>query len=225
MKTLLFDIDGTLLLTNNSGSGALKESIETEFGIADASVAIDFAGRTDRSILVELLQSNDLEPSGENQAKLRAHYVGRLPQVLEQSGGQILPGVVDLLQELSASSRYRCCVMTGNLVVTAGVKLGHFNLHGYFEKIYGGDHDEHRNDLAKRAAKQIRSDFGEEALQDVVVIGDTVADIQCGHAIGADVIAVATGSHSTDRLAEQRPLAVMDDLSDRQQFIGLIESV
>ena len=59
MRTLLFDIDGTLLLTNGGGSRALKLAIEREFGIKSARIDVNFAGRTDRSLLAELLQRND----------------------------------------------------------------------------------------------------------------------------------------------------------------------
>ena len=222
MKTLLFDIDGTLLLTHHSGSGALKRAMEDEFELKNADIDLDFGGRTDRSILAELLAKNRVEVSPENIARLRERYVELLPGVLIEHGGTVLPGVQTLLDQLSGLSHFHSYVMTGNLVQTARMKLDHFCLGDYFHDIFGGDHDEHRNDLARRTAQRLHDHHGPVATQDVFVIGDTVADIECGHAIGARVIAVATGSHEKERLAAAQPLAVVDDLSDATKILEIL---
>ena len=222
MRTLLFDIDGTLLLTQNSGSGALKQAMRDEFGLLESRVDLDFSGRTDRSILIELLEKNDLEACSENQNRLEQCYAGLLPEVLAQAGGRLLPGVKSLLDRIGDLPGIRCCVMTGNLVHTARMKLDHFSLSGYFQSIFGGDHDQHRNDLARRAAVDLRNLYGDDATDDMVVIGDTTADIECGHAIGAKVIAVATGAHDRELLASREPYAILDDLSDTDHLTSLL---
>ena len=222
MKTLLFDIDGTLVVTNNSGSGALEHAIRDGFGLARGRIDIEFGGRTDRSIFVELLEKNEIEPTLENQRRLETRYARFLPGVLHDSGGRVLPGVTRLLERVSPNELFRCCVMTGNLVRTADVKLRHFDLHDHFVSIHGGDHDQHRDDLAKRTAQRLRDDHGPDSLGEVVVIGDTIADIRCGHAIGASVIAVATGGQSADQLSSEHPMAVLDDLSDTDRVMELL---
>ncbi len=214
MRTLLFDIDGTLLLTNGGGSGALKLAMEQEFGLDSACTNINFSGRTDRSLLVELLQRNKLSVSEEAVARLRDRYATLLPAVLDRRGGRVLPGVMDLVPRLSAHERLRCYVMTGNLQQTATQKLAHFGMLPYFRGVFGGDHDHDRDRLAQRTAVALRERYGDEATADVVVIGDTPADIRCGHAIGAKVVAVCTGSHSRAELEAENPMAVHDDLSD-----------
>ena len=60
---------------------------------------------------------------------------------------------------------------------------------------------------------------------DIVVIGDTPADIQCGRGIGARAIAVATGTYSVDQLSEHRPAAVFEDLSETSAVIAAILDV
>jgi phosphoglycolate phosphatase len=222
MRTLLFDIDGTLLLTNNSGSGALKQAIEEEFELPDSRVDLDFSGRTDRSILMELLEKNSLPTSESNIKRLQDRYVNQLPDTLSQHGGWILPGVETLLACLAGLANVRSCVMTGNLVTTARVKLDHFNLAGHFEKVFGGDHDSHRNDLARRAANELAKIYGDSATEDLIVIGDTPADIHCGHAIGAKVIAVATGSEDVNSLKKHQPHAVVNDLSDTDAVLDVL---
>ena len=56
-----------------------------------------------------------------------------------------------------------------------------------------------------------------------LVIGDTPDDIACAHAVGARVIAVATGSYSVDQLAAAGADITFDDLSDTEAVIRRIE--
>ncbi len=222
MRTLLFDIDGTLLLTNRGGGRALKMAIEQEFGITNVRMDISFSGRTDRSLLIEILQRNGLPAGDQEQQRLCDLYISLLPEVLSRHGGRVLPGAVDLLERLSVEPTMRCYVMTGNLHETATHKLNHFRLSKYFLGIFGGDHDSQRDELARRTASELRARHGDEATKDIVVIGDTPADICCGHAIGATVVAVCTGSHGREELESFSPMVVLDDMSDVSTIFNLL---
>lgn len=214
MRTLLFDIDGTLLLTNGGGYRAIKLAIEQEFAIEVAKTNIDFSGRTDRSLLVELLEENGCPTGPVHQERLRDRYASLLPSTLDQYGGQLLPGAVDLLSRIQRERGLRCYAMTGNLHETATRKLEFFGLLKYFRGIFGGDHDHDRDELAKRTAESLRRRYGDHADGDIVVVGDTPADIRCGRAIGAEVIAVCTGNFDRAQLAAEDPDGLHDDLSD-----------
>ena len=54
-KIILFDIDGTLVLTGGAGGRAMSRAFEDLFGIADAFRGIPMAGRTDPAILSDAL--------------------------------------------------------------------------------------------------------------------------------------------------------------------------
>lgn len=222
MRTLLFDIDGTLLLTNRGGSGAIKIAIEQEFGVENARTDVDFSGRTDRSLLVEILQRNGLPTSDEYQNRLGECYKSLLPSVLNRRGGHVMPGAIELLNRLSRETDLRCYVMTGNLQETATQKLDYFQMLHFFRGVFGGDHDHDRNRLAERTAAALRDRYGDTASEDVVVIGDTPADIRCGHSIGAKVIAVCTGNHDREELELENPLSVLDDMSDVSAIFDLL---
>lgn len=222
MRTLLFDIDGTLLLTNGGGSGALKLAIEDEFGVGSACTDVDYSGRTDRSLLPELLERNGIPSDDEHIERLGRRYTELLPEVLSDRGGRVLPGTVELLRRLTDETDLRCYVMTGNLKATATQKLHHFRLLDYFRGVFGGDHDTLRQGLAKRTASTIRQRYGESASDDMVVIGDTPADVQCGHAIGAKVVAVCTGFHDRDALQAESPMSVHDDFSNVDHIFDLL---
>lgn len=214
MRTLLFDIDGTLLTAHGGGKAAMRLALRDEFGVDDPDVEMRFDGRTDCGLLVDLLNLNGVEASPSAQVRFREAYVGHFPTQLAETGGLVFAGVRNLLGRLSGCDGCHVAVMTGNLAETASRKLKHFDLHQNVQWIIGGDLDVHRNDLARRARDEIRQRHGSEASEQVVVIGDTVADIECGRAIDADVVAVCTGGTDRETLQAASPDVIWDDFSD-----------
>ena len=55
MRLLLFDIDGTLVLTGGAGSRAMTRAFAETHGLEDALKKVDLAGRTDRIIMRDAL--------------------------------------------------------------------------------------------------------------------------------------------------------------------------
>ncbi|MEM9644361.1 MAG: HAD family hydrolase [Planctomycetota bacterium] len=214
MRTLLFDIDGTLLTANHSGKLAFSEALRLEFSIARPNMEIRFHGRTDAGLMMDLLRMNDLSANDRNRARLRRAYAEAFPQQLNESGGTVFPGVVELFEHLGASNECRLAVMTGNLPETASRKLQHFELQHHVEWIIGGDLDENRNAMARRAVRHVQRIHGADAADDLVVIGDTLADIQCAREIDAEVVIVCTGGEDRQVLMDANPDSIWDDFSD-----------
>lgn len=221
VRVFLFDIDGTLVTTKGVGSGALCQAMQDEFGITHPDSNVVFSGRTDRSLLMELLQRNGLEVTDEHCRRLRDRYVSLMGGHLARQGGVVLPGVRELLTELFRRETLRLAVMTGNLPETATQKLAHFDLRQWFAWISGGSLHVKRNDLARRTAEIIARRYG-DSVTEVVVIGDTPADIRCGHAIGAKTIAVATGGFSIATLKAENPTQIFADFSQTEQVLAAL---
>lgn len=219
MRTLLFDIDGTLLTANGAGKASMRLALQEEFGVGDPVVEMQFGGRTDCGLLVDLLHLNDLDSSGEMRRRFRQAYGRHFPRQLTELGGTVFTGVRELLRGLNRSGRCRVAVMTGNFPETATRKLEHFHLRQSVRWIVGGDLDVHRDDLARRAKDETRRRHGPDAAERIVVIGDTVADIRCGRAIGAEVVAVCTGGTDPDELAAAGPDSIWKDFSDWQAVV------
>ena len=53
----------------------------------------------------------------------------------------------------------------------------------------------------------------------IYVIGDTPRDIECGRAIGAKTVAIATGHYSREELAEHSPDFLFEDFSDTARVV------
>ncbi len=93
----------------------------------------------------------------------------------------------------------------------AAVGLAH---HRFKVGAFGSDHAS-RPELPEIARQRAESHLGAPvAGSDVVVIGDTPADMRCGNGIGARAVGVATGRYSVEELWACRPAAVFPDLSD-----------
>lgn len=215
MSVLLFDIDGTLIHTGGAGMAALKEAFRQEFGVAEPA-EVPVSGRTDRGIARNLFRAHDVADSEENWSRFRDRYLWHLEAQLPQRTGRILPGVTELLQALTGRSQVLVGLLTGNVRAGARLKLTHFSLMHHFGFGGFGDHHADRDKVAGEALAEGMRHWGEKPFpaERVWVIGDTPLDISCARAIGARVMAVATGSFPRDVLAEFHPDVVLDSLTD-----------
>ncbi|MGI9428811.1 MAG: HAD family hydrolase, partial [Bythopirellula sp.] len=202
MYAVLFDIDGTLLRTGGAGHVAFVETFRDVFQIVDFPAGVPFAGRSDRAIATDVMQLSGIDPSLENWEHFIAGYQQRLDRILADLEGEVLPGVVDVLDRLAADDHAVVGLLTGNTSFGARAKTVAYGLAERFHFGGYGDQRTDRNQIAADA-RQAAEDFvaeqsGEDSLCGTMVIGDTPADVVCGRAIDAFVVAVATGGSSHD---------------------------
>ncbi|SFH61231.1 HAD family hydrolase [Planctomicrobium piriforme] len=216
MKTVcLFDIDGTLLSAGGAGQHAMEQALEEVFGVQGPYHDIPAAGRTDWAITRDLFAFHDLEVTDHQWQRFLEAYLRLLPISMTTKNGQVLPGVNELLNELSRRDDVALGLLTGNLEVGARLKLRHFDIDHHFH--FGGYGDSHldRDDVARLAHRAAGEHLTTEIHADRLwVIGDTPADVKCGRAIGAKVLAVATGIHSISELEPSRPDDLRESLAD-----------
>jgi phosphoglycolate phosphatase len=227
MPTLvLFDIDGTLLWPDGAGSLAMKRALTKVYGTTGTLAQIHMAGMTDRTIIHQALTGGGLSPE-EIQARWET-FATTLAQhmtvtVIER-GVRPCPGVPTLLDALAARDDVLLGLVTGNLEHTSPVKLraagidpGLFRCGGY------GSDDGDRNKLPAIAARRAEALTGRRFTgRDIVVVGDTPADVVCGRSVGARTVAVATGIPPLEALQAARPDALLPDLSDLKRALSAI---
>jgi len=214
MRVCLFDIDGTLLKSGGAGKAAIESALSEEFGVRIRG-HVPYSGRTDRAIGRDLFLLHGIEPTPENWQRLRGGYLARLPDCLRRYRGQVLPGIVALLERLATADGFAVGLLTGNVRAGAKAKLGHFDLFHHFA--FGGFGDEHfdRDDVAREALQAVQAHLPAPVpTERIWVIGDTPLDVSCARAIGARVVAVGTGWHSMTELAASKPDLLLPDLSD-----------
>jgi phosphoglycolate phosphatase len=222
-RLLLFDIDGTLVHSGGAGIHALKTAFKERFGIDDDLHDIEIAGMTDSGIVVSILNKHKIPATNENMSAFLDSYVHFLSLELPRRKGKLLPGVFELLQRLKSRPRLVLALLTGNVSRGAQLKLEHYGVWHFFE--FGAFADDHhdRNRLGPFARARAKEKHGREfSASDIDVIGDTPRDIECGKALGARTIAVATGTWSRDELAKHEPDLLIDDLSDVESVIDTL---
>jgi phosphoglycolate phosphatase-like HAD superfamily hydrolase len=220
MRILLFDIDGTLIRSGGAGKVALHEALRSHFGVHDVIDRVNFAGRTDPGIGVDLLRLHQLEPSAENLQKLEAAYLGHLPGALQTHQGEVLPGVVRWLDRFREAGR-PLGLLTGNIRRGAEIKLRHFGLWDYFN--FGGFGDGHhdRDDVARHCVQETRKHFN-QGLEEAEwwVIGDTPLDVKCARAIGARCVGVLTGWHTREEMLASGVDYLFDHLEQADELFA-----
>ncbi len=224
---VLFDIDGTILWTDGAGRRAVYRALEEVFGTM-APDGHEFDGKTDPQIVHELMRLAGLHgPEIEGRLPdVLARYVELLGAELEDAdhADTVFPGVLPLLDALEARDDVVLGLLTGNVREGAVVKLGAVGIaHERFRVgAFGSDHAE-RPALPEIARARAERMLGCPVRgSEVVVIGDTPADMRCGRGIGARAIGVATGRYSADALRACDAAAVFGDLSDTAAVLRAI---
>lgn len=226
---LLFDIDGTLIHTAGAGGAAMGDVVTGEKDSTSWKDKVIFSGRTDRSLINEFFDIYNIENTPENFANYRERFLEALEAYLPERDGCVLPAVNTTLDRLTAAPNVKLALLTGNLRKAARLKLTHYGLADYF---YGeqdapggfGDNQPDRDDVAREALAEVRERFGDVSPEQVWVIGDTPADVKCGKAIGANVLAVATGRYSQEELEATNPDLVVSDLEHADAWWSRLES-
>ncbi len=216
IRLVLFDIDGTLVHTGGAGSKAFARAFASEFGVANGTEKLKFAGRTDVSLVREFFTNEHIEPTPENFARFFAGYLRWLREIIVDCKGGTCRGVPEFYQSLRALPEPPLVgLLTGNIQQGARIKLEHFSLWPWFAFGAFADDHEDRDQIAAAALRRGSQQCGRELRgEEVLVIGDTPLDIRCGRAIGAKVLAVATGGASLEELKRHDPDWAVPDLSD-----------
>ena len=227
-KLVLFDIDGTILLTSGAGRRAIIDTLAAEVADCSGFHQIRFDGKTDPQIVTEMLTAaGHADPANpERLATLCQRYVDRLEAELRESRSRarVMPGVNQLLDRLEADEAVLLGLLTGNLARGAALKLraARIDPARFVVGAFGSD-AAHRHLLPAIAARRAERYFGRRPDgEEIVIIGDTPADVTCGQALAARAVGVATGSYSTSDLAEAGAPAVFADLRDTEAVLQAI---
>jgi phosphoglycolate phosphatase len=224
-RLLLFDIDGTLIHKGGMGSAAMRRAFHQRHGIEEALQRIRLDGRTDWSICREIFQNHSLPWSDSAWNDIIEAYVACLEvEAKERPCGQLCPGIVPLLEHVAANPDFVVGLLTGNVRRGAEIKLRTFGIWHHFRLgAYGCDR-ERREELVEVAAVRAAEEAGLRfAPRQIVIIGDTPADIAAAQHGGCVSLAVATGRYSTRELLDHGAEVALEDLSDLQEVLRAMQ--
>jgi phosphoglycolate phosphatase len=223
---LLYDIDGTLISTAGAGRRAIERAFAQRFGRDDV-LDFPFDGMTD-PVIVRL----GLRRLGLAEAAIEREIAPTLSAYLDVLGAvcasatdfRIHPGIEAALALTVGRGGFAVGLGTGNVAEGARLKLERVGLHSHFAFGGYGSDDGDRPTLlrigAERGAARLKAPLG--ACR-VVVIGDTPKDIAAAHAIGAEAIAVATGSFGVEALRSYSPKHAFVNLTHPAAATAILE--
>jgi phosphoglycolate phosphatase-like HAD superfamily hydrolase len=216
-QLILFDIDGTLLWPKGSGRASTRLAMLEVFGTDAGLEGHDFGGKTDWYTLTELLskQGFTADEVKRRMPDYEQAMARHLAQIISSFPVEACPGALDVVLELRRRGQPALGILTGNVSLTAPIKLRTAGFDpAWFPVCAYGSESPDRNELPFLAVKRAEKLFGRGIRpHEVMIIGDTLADIECARALGAVVVTVLTGYSPREDLIAARPDYVLDDLT------------
>ncbi len=221
LKVLLFDVDGTLVLTEGAGRRALDRAFERLYGVYQASESVVLAGRTDLQNFDETYRKHFVKsPTKVEMARIEREYLRCLPaEVKDSVRGKrytVLRGARKLLSLLSRRKDVLLGLGTGNVEQGARLKLGPSGLNKYLPfGGFGGD-AVHRHLVLKTGIRRARRFANGVRIRsgDIYVIGDTPLDVIAARRAGYRAAAVTSGFSTVPELRSSQPEFLAKDFED-----------
>ncbi len=222
---ILFDIDGTLLLTQRAGTQSMQAAARELFGDHFTFEGIELGGWLDPLIWDTVARANGIEDPASHHDRFRATYLRHFQERLARNPTvTALPGVVELIEALSQEPDTWLGLLTGNYPETGRMKIeaAGLDIDSFAVAVWGVD-GAHRRELPVVAMAQYATQTGQTVEpHDVLIIGDTLHDVDCARVNGCRSLAVATGVCTAAELAAHEPDLLVDDLSDTSLILAWI---
>lgn len=215
VRAVLFDIDGTLLVTAGAGAAAWQRGFEELYGVEANIDEHTDAGMTDPEIAAIVFREViGREGTQAERSKAIASYLRHLPDTVEESGGyRVMPGVEELLAKLIERGML-LGIVTGNIEAAAHIKLARARLNRFFSFGGYGSDSADRTEVTRTALRRGELVSGGTVADGAcIAVGDTPRDVAAGHGAGIRVAGVATGSYSVDQLGAAGADWALDDLT------------
>lgn len=225
-KLVLFDIDGTLLWTNGAGWRAFHQALLDVMETTGPIQSYRFDGKTDLQIIDDLMTAAG-HPHAKNpeyHERICRRYLALLVEELNRGGARLHPGVELLLEALEQRGDVLIGLLTGNLVEGARLKLTAAGLDPARFQVgaYGSDAAA-RPKLPAIAVERAQRLMGRAVSGgDLVIVGDTPADMTCGVSLNARAVGVATGIYGIEDLLAAGAHAAFESLADPELVISAI---
>ena len=226
MKLVIFDLDQTLVDFIEVHDKATQSLFSDFFGVDAKLTEIDFAGRSLKDNFVELARLKNIPEDAfrrKRQKLLESYettFSNKLPTDAEI---YILPGARELLSEL-LNTDHIIALYTGG---SPGIVSSVFRVTGlgkYFRFCLYGTEVKTRADMVRLAVDKAHKITGQDFKnKGIVIVGDSIRDIECGKLFNALTIAVATGFHSRAQLLAAKPDYLFTDLKDYERILAVIE--
>lgn len=225
VKLVISDLDQTLVDLISLHDETIHRVFREMFDVEASLYEIDYPGQSLRYNLAVIARLKGIpsslfqKKSDEMLRRYEASFVRHFPK---NAARYLLPGAESLLRELAASDSI-VSLYTGNSRRIGAKVLSGTGLARYFRFTLYGTEVTTRAEMVRIAAEKAEELAGKPFQgKDIVIIGDSIRDIDVGRHFGALTIAVATGAHTETELREHQPDYLLEDLSNPRQVTSII---
>ena len=201
----LFDIDGTLLNTRDGiHYNAFRNALRALFAIEGTIDGVPVHGNTDLGILRAVLARAGIVGK-EFERRLPELTQHMCDEVRRHAAGirvELCPSIRELLELLHHRGKLMG-IVSGNLEPIGWTKLEAAGIRRYFAFGSFSDQREQRQAIFGHGIAEARRLLGHQAT--ICIFGDTPSDIAAARAVGAPIVAVATGVFGHDQLSPLGP--------------------
>jgi phosphoglycolate phosphatase len=205
LKLVIFDLDQTLVDFVQLHNEVTHRMLKKHFGVEAWLTEVEHAGRSQRDGMRNLAElkgvpANVFDNSADRMlADFGVEFAASMPAEASQ---HILPGARDLLETLSGTGNV-VALYTGDAPGVVDAVLRATGLGRCFAYRFSGTEVEKREDMVKMAIQRAEAATGKQFKdKNVVIIGDSIRDVECGLKFNALIIGVATGYYTGPELAK-----------------------
>ena len=213
MKKVLFDLDGTLINSQEGITKAVQYALREYMGIEepDLDSLRCFIGPPLSLMFDEKyhISKEHMEPLVE---KYREYY-----DAVGMNQCRLYPGVKEILQHLREKG-YTVALASSKPEPSCKGILENLGVADYFDYIVGASLGPERREKVLVLKEAFRR-MGVTDLNDVVLIGDTKYDAQGAKAAGIACVGVSFGFGTREELLESGAAAVFDTLAEVEEYL------
>lgn len=217
MKALIFfDINGTIIKRDSRTDLPYEYAVNQLLNIENSLALINTSARSDKDVLMEILDKNNLEFSNEIWQRFLQVYQEKLEEFRVTDVWRENADAVNFINNLSDKG-YPLALITGELNIGAKYKLSKLNIWDKFITGGFGEDGLKRFEIAEKALDKTEK-ITEKKFTDLYIIGDTILDIKTARHLGAKIISIATGSNSYEELKAENPDYLIKKFSELKIF-------
>jgi phosphoglycolate phosphatase-like HAD superfamily hydrolase len=210
----LFDIDGTLLNSRDAVHYfSFRNAMRKVLGVEASIEGVPVHGNTDLGILRAVLRREGLDDSAINASmpEIIQRMCAEVERNQQELTPELCPSILPLLTHLRRRGKI-LGVVSGNLETIGWLKLEKAGVKPLFSFASFSNSRELRVDIFRHGLALASEFVGRDDA--TFIVGDTPADIEAARAVGAPIIALATGMYKFSDLLACDPDACFECATD-----------
>ncbi len=203
---IFFDINGTIIERDERTDLPFAYAMKNLIDVNEPMKNVDTSARSDKDVFMEVLRNFNVEFTEQLWQEFLKLYQIQLEAFKDSDVWRDNVDAVEFIKWLSETDHH-LSLITGELSIGAKYKLEKIGVWKYFETGGFGEDGLKRFDIADQALRKAEELYKYDKL---IVIGDTLLDIQTARHLKAEIISITTGSHSKEKLLTLDPDYIID---------------